>query len=79
MFGKPSILSLFTNIFNKFNKYEHSCKILYLHAISYLLYVYPQRYQKVLSGVIAITFVCLIHQQSFSYVGTGSWIEPVLS
>ena len=30
MFGKPRILSLFPNSFNKFNKHEHSCKILYI-------------------------------------------------
>ena len=30
MLGKPRILSLFPNSFNKFNKHEHSCKILYL-------------------------------------------------
>ena len=29
MLGKPRILSLFPNSFNKFNKHEHSCKILY--------------------------------------------------
>ena len=32
MLGKPHILSLFPNKFNKFNKHEHSCKILYLHV-----------------------------------------------
>ena len=30
MLGKPRILSLFPNSFNKFNKHEHSCKILYI-------------------------------------------------
>ena len=36
--GKPRILSLFFNSFDKFNKHEHSCKILYLYnvAIFYL-------------------------------------------
>ena len=34
MLGKPRILSLLPNSFNKFNKHEHSCKILYiLHTI----------------------------------------------
>ena len=32
MLGKPRILSLFPNSFNKFNKHEHSCKILYLNV-----------------------------------------------
>ena len=30
MLSKPCILSLFPNSFNKFNKHEHSCKILYV-------------------------------------------------
>ena len=30
MLGKPRILSLFPNSFNKLNKHGHSCKILYL-------------------------------------------------
>ena len=30
MLGKPRILSLFFNSFNKFNKHQHSCKILYV-------------------------------------------------
>ena len=30
MLGKPRILSLFPNSFNKFKKHEHSCKILYV-------------------------------------------------
>ena len=30
MLGKPRILSLFLNSFNKFNKHKHSCKILYV-------------------------------------------------
>ena len=30
MLGKPHILSLSPNIFNKLNKNDHSCKILYL-------------------------------------------------
>ena len=29
MLSKPRILSLYLNSLNKFNKYEHSCKILY--------------------------------------------------
>ena len=31
MLSKPRILSLFLNSFNKFNKNEHSCKILYVY------------------------------------------------
>ena len=30
MLGKPHILSLFPNMFNEFNKQEHTCKILYI-------------------------------------------------
>ena len=37
MLGKPRILSLFPNSFNKFTKHEHSCKILYLF---YGMYMY---------------------------------------
>ena len=33
MLGKPRILSLFPNSLNKFNKHEHSCKILYVPMI----------------------------------------------
>ena len=44
MLGKPCILSLFLNLFNEFNKYEHSCKILYvfLFSVSELLEVSPE-------------------------------------
>ena len=38
MLGKPRILSLFINSFNKFNKHDHSCKILYIHLRSILAY-----------------------------------------
>ena len=33
MLGKPRILSLFPNSFNKFNRKEHSCKILYVRQL----------------------------------------------
>ena len=36
MLGKPRILSLFPNSFNKFNKHVHSCKILYVVDIEQL-------------------------------------------
>ena len=44
MLSKPRILSLFHNSFNKFNKHEHSCKILYegcsnMNASSFITFV----------------------------------------
>ena len=35
--NKPRILSLFPNSFNKVNKHEHSCKILYIYSVSSLV------------------------------------------
>ena len=38
MLGKPRILSIFLNSSNKFNKHEHSCKILYLCNVMVIAY-----------------------------------------
>ena len=35
MLGKPRI-TLFPNSFNKFNKHEHSCKILYINCTAWI-------------------------------------------
>ena len=35
MLGKPCILSLFLNSFNKFIKHEHSCKIFLINTVNY--------------------------------------------
>ena len=38
MLGKPRILSLFPNSFNKLNKHEQSCKLLYLSNFVFLFF-----------------------------------------
>ena len=48
MLGKPRILSLFPSSFNKFNKHEHSCKILYIFLVEVIRFVVSvgfERYQ----------------------------------
>ena len=44
MLGKPRILSLYPNSFNKFIKHEHSCKILY--SLSLCSLDFDLRYSK---------------------------------
>ena len=52
MLGKPRILSLFPNSFNKFNKHEHSCKILY-EFIRYLQHM-PDSGQNVIVDTVSV-------------------------
>ena len=66
MLGKPRILSLLLNSFNKFNEHEYSCNILYVRADRLTLVVgvgseslslyhwYPE------SGVVLLIFAPLL-------------------
>ena len=54
MLGKPRILSLFPNSFNKFSKPEHSCKILYSQKST----VNSEFFARILFSRIALKDIC---------------------
>ena len=54
MIDKPRILSLFPNLFNKFNKPDHSCKILYVFPVDVFIIFCSETIHLVLRGIILL-------------------------